>query len=74
MDNITQLLYSEFNKITGYHFRNRGFGFNVLALEKILKADYPEEWKEDKSLKDNLKTIHGDIAMRIVSELLRRKA
>jgi len=74
MDNTTQLLYSEFNKITGYHFSDKGFGFNVLALEKILKTDYPEEWKENKSLKDNLKTIHGDIAMRIVKELLRRKA
>jgi len=70
---VKQLLYNEFNKITGYHFSDSGLGFDVLALEKILKADYPKRWRENKSLKDNLKTIHGDTVVRIVKKLLKIK-
>jgi len=66
-------LYSEFDRITGYFFskysKNSPFGFNVLALDKILSRK--QEYDPNKSLKDNLSIIHGDRAATIVSEILR---
>ena len=61
-------LYNQFNKITGWHFTDYPFGFDVIALDNILH--HREDYDSKKSCKENLEKMYGSQAVKLVNQLL----
>ena len=66
-----KILYDEFNKITGWHFNDYPFGFDVIALDDLLQKNYERRYDCKKSCKNNLEIMYGKRCREIVEKLLK---